>query len=367
MSACRQRMYDTAARRWAGIGPYYAMFPTAFADRVILRYTCEGETVLDPFAGRGTALFSAASHGRIGIGIEINPVGWVYGMAKLRPASELDVIQRLKEIENGAWRFKTASDQLAPFFKLCFAPRVREFLVAARAILDWRRRMTDWTTMALLIVYLHGKHDAAFSNQMRQTKSMAPNYAIKWWRRKHLQPPHMDPVEFMHKRVKWRYAKGLPEKNGSAIYLGNSTRRLSALAKNGHSKASLLFTSPPYCGVTNYHYDQWLRLWLLGGPETPIALPAYSCGRFADREQYKLLLETVFTRAARLLKRDAVVYVRTDRRSTTYEATKAALRFAFPNKRINAVAQPYRSPTQTRLFGSSVSELGEIDLILQPS
>lgn len=33
--ACPKRNYDTAARRWAGVGPYYAMFSVSFADNVV--------------------------------------------------------------------------------------------------------------------------------------------------------------------------------------------------------------------------------------------------------------------------------------------------------------------------------------------
>src|SRR4030042_4486682 len=78
--------YGTAEKRWAGIGPYYAMFPVSFADAVIQQYTDKGDVVLDPFAGRATAVYSAAVQHRIGIGIELNPVGWVYGKTKLFPA-----------------------------------------------------------------------------------------------------------------------------------------------------------------------------------------------------------------------------------------------------------------------------------------
>ena len=75
--------YATAENRWAGVGPYYAMFPVEFADRVVRRYTAPGDIVLDPFAGRGTAIFSAATQQRTGIGIEVNAVGWVYSRAQL--------------------------------------------------------------------------------------------------------------------------------------------------------------------------------------------------------------------------------------------------------------------------------------------
>jgi hypothetical protein len=32
----------------------------------------------------------------------------------------------------------------------------------------------------------------------------------------------------------------------------------------------LVITSPPYLDITDYHEDQWLRLWFLGGPAKPV-------------------------------------------------------------------------------------------------
>ena len=89
-----QGNYSTAASRWAGVGPYYAMFPADFAAQVINEYTEKGDTILDPFAGRATSLFAAASSDRVGLGVEINPVGWVYGKAnfKLQVAMLLKIV-----------------------------------------------------------------------------------------------------------------------------------------------------------------------------------------------------------------------------------------------------------------------------------
>jgi hypothetical protein len=35
-------------------------------------------------------------------------------------------------------------------------------------------------------------------------------------------------------------------------------------------RVKLVITSPPYLDITDYHEDQWLRLWFLGGPSTPV-------------------------------------------------------------------------------------------------
>jgi hypothetical protein len=365
-----QPKYQAAHRRWAGVGPYYAMFPAQFADRIIARHTKLGDTVLDPFAGRGTAVFSAAAQGRLGVGVEINPVGWVYARAKLAPSEKELVADRFAELGRAAENYRDEAKALPPFFHHCFTRRVRRFLVAAREELDWKRSQIDCTAMALLLVNMHGKREASLSNQLRQTKSMSPDYAIAWWRGRDLKPPDVDPVAFMKKKLDWRYAKGRPARTNSRVYLGDSVRRLpevrQRMGRLGIGPARLLFTSPPYYAITNYHYDQWLRLWLLGSPPNALRAGGAVCGKFQHRERYRDLLRQVFTKAAELLADDATVYVRTDRREVTFNTTTAVLKEVFPEKKLRYEAKPFRRPTQTRLFGDHAVKEGEVDLILSP-
>jgi len=360
-----QGKYETAARRWAGVGPYYAMFPASFAADVVKEHTKRGQIVLDPFAGRATALYAAASEGRIGLGIEINPVGWVYGKAKLQTATRRSVEKQLRWLGEQAPSYGAEAAQLPQFFDWCFCQRVKNFLVGARDLLDWRRRKTDWTTMALLMIELHGKRANSLSNQMRQTKAMSPHYAVEWWRERDLRPLDLNPVEFMLKKVAWRYAKGRLPTGKSRVYLGDSRDQLAGLtARLGDGRAKLLFTSPPYCGVTNYFYDQWLRLWLLGGPNKPQS-PGEPCKRkFENRKDYIEMLRTVFLRSKPLLSRSAVVYVRTDARKFTREATIQALECAFPNKRLREQTHSRPGFTQTELFDSDAQSKGEIDFVM---
>lgn len=52
---------------------HFATFPPALVEPCILAGSRPGDTVLDPFAGAGTALLVADRLGRDGIGIELNP------------------------------------------------------------------------------------------------------------------------------------------------------------------------------------------------------------------------------------------------------------------------------------------------------
>ncbi|OQY27559.1 MAG: hypothetical protein B6244_10290 [Candidatus Cloacimonetes bacterium 4572_55] len=66
--------------------------------------------------------------------------------------------------------------------------------------------------------------------------------------------------------------KGKPCVFDSYVIFGDSTSELGKIVQKSQEKGirfSLLFTSPPYYSVTDYYADQWLRLWLLGGPENP--------------------------------------------------------------------------------------------------
>src|ERR1700741_3798340 len=107
------------ANRWASLGPYYAMFPIEFARKVITNYTSPGDLVLDPFCGRGTSIFCAGEGGRNGLGIEINPVGWLYARVKINPAPRKLVERRLAEISQLAGDSKYLQS-LPRFFRNCY-------------------------------------------------------------------------------------------------------------------------------------------------------------------------------------------------------------------------------------------------------
>lgn len=359
------------AARWSSFGPYYAMFPVEFARKVISDYTKPRDFVLDPFSGRGTTVFCAGEVGRDGLGIEINPVGWLYAHVKINPAGQRLVEARLDEIARLADPSAPEIKNLPPFYKTCFCPQVLAFLLACRRELNWRNSKVDGTLMAFVIVYLHGRISEAgipqaLSNQMRQTKAMWPQYSLRWWKANGFtKPPAIDPVAFLKTRIAWRYTKGAPNLSESIVKLGDARSVLARLPARLDGSFSLLLTSPPYCSVTSYYLDQWLRLWMLGEDPIPSRLGAGWKGKFEGRDKYKELVETVFLRSARLMADDAIIYIRTDAREFTRETTIAALEKAFPGKKRTIRPSPFTRKTQTALFGDKAKKPGEIDIILK--
>lgn len=350
-----------SARRWLGVGPYYAMMPTTYVVGQIRRFTHPGETVFDPFCGRGTIPFAAAALGRSFFGIEIFPVGWVYAATKVNPSSSGRILKRLENLA----RVRPTSLERSEFFQMAYAPRVLRFLCAAREHLDWRKSPIDRTLMALILVCLHDKRGQGLSNQMRQTKAVHPDYAVRWWKHhRKTTPPDIDPVKMLSAKIEWRYAKETINATDGEIFRGDCTKIMPQRPQIRNVK--LLFTSPPYRGVTNYYVDQWLRNWLLGGPARPTSGKSSNMKRFASKDNYRALLQRAFQSAAEKLRPDAVILVRTDAREFTLQATEETLRTTFPNKHLVISKCPLQDRlSQTALFGDKQEKPGEIDLLLR--
>lgn len=350
----------TPQGRWAGFGPYYAMFPVNFARQMIEQYSNPGDTVIDPFCGRGTTNYVSQILGRNSFGCDLNPVGWLYAVTKTQPAQRLEqVLRRIDELAE--LRLQNDFCPENDFQDWAWCRNVLAFINSARRNLNWRYSKVDRTVAAIILVYLHAKVGGGLSNQMRQSKSMSPDYAVRWWRERNMRPPEVEPCSFLKGRAKWRYAKGFNRTPAEArVYFGDARQ---GLKRYRGKPASLVLTSPPYLGVTNYQYDNWIRLWALGGP----SLPDWSQRqRYGNRDRYSELINEVFDAVASRSNEDATMVVRTDARRFTLETTAYAIDRVWPEHRLFGRRTRAPKPTQTSLFGDKSIKPGEIDLIALP-
>lgn len=360
---------STAETRWAKFGPYYAMFPIDFAFKVIEQYSKPNDYIIDPFAGRFSSVYAGGVLGRNSVGIEISPIGWLYGNTKLCPAPKDEIKDRLLDIYNRRNDFTDEAKNMGEFFQLCYCPEVLKFLLSVRENLDWKNNNTDATLVSIILVHLHGKMGEGLSNQMRQTKAMGLNYSINWWKTNGFtKPPEYNPLDFLMKKIDWRYAKNIPniETDCKAIF-GDSTIELEELikiSKKNKIKYSLLFTSPPYCSVVDYHVEQWLRLWLLKeGAEKPQTNPDKYKNRFNSKDDYRELLDSVFGACSEIMQKKCTVFVRTDIRDFTHDLTIELLQNHFPKHKLARSESEVLTKNQTEVFGNK-SRKKEVDLIL---
>lgn len=355
--------HKAAAGRWARLGPYYAMFPIAFAESVLEAYARPGQTVIDPFCGRGTVPFVAMVNGIEAIGCDLNPVAWVYSKAKTEPHADLAKVKlRISQI-----KFKAQTDDRRPvneFQAMAFCGDVLAFINSARRELNWQDNSLDWTVVALMLQYMHDKIGQGLSNQLRHSRALSPQYCIKWWREKGLsKPPEIDVQSFLHKRAEWRYAKGTPtpsSKKVPTINLGNSAKVLP----ENQAPADLVLTSPPYSNVTNYRSDNWLRLWALGeGP----SLPDWNTNqKFANPVTYKRMLKECLAATKEKTHEGTVWYIRSDARVQTKKIISSVLSELLPNHRTYENPAPYKGTPQTVLYGDHEPKPGDVDLLFLP-
>ena len=354
--------FGTAEARWARLGPYYAMFPVGFACEVIEAFSQPGDTVVDPFCGRGTAPYVAMISGRGAAGCDINPVAWVYTVAKTRPhVCGEDVDRRIGEVYRGVRRRDRRADN--EFQALAFGTRALGFINAARRELQWRHNAIDHTVAALLIHYLHAKLGQGLSNQMRPSKATSPAYSIRWWRSQGLsEPPDVDPVAFLRQRAAWRYAKGIPDRAGAAdVSLGDAAEELPNLS----AKVDLVLTSPPYVGVTNYRLDNWLRLWALGeGPPLP---DWSSAEKYVSPAKYESMLLRVLGAVRGIAHEETVWWLRVDARQRTLSMVRRVMEDFLPDHGRYQRVSPPPDRTQTSLYGNPATRPGDVDLVYLPS
>src|SRR5690348_11116618 len=89
----------TMRHRFHSLCPYFAVFPESFAAKWIDKLTAPGDTVLDPFSGRGTTAFQALLMGRNAIACDLNSVAYCITRAKTQaPADQSKVLKRINDL-----------------------------------------------------------------------------------------------------------------------------------------------------------------------------------------------------------------------------------------------------------------------------
>ena len=349
---------DTAAGRWYGFGRYYGMFPQSFIHDAVVNLTKPEETILDPFCGRGNAPFAATVLGRNALGIDINPIAWLFAAAKLNPAPNVtQVTARLDEVAKACRPNDKRSR--SRFETMAWSPAVRALLKAARRELDWRNSIVDRTLMAFITLHMQDKQGSGLSNVMSPTIAYSPTYAVKWWTDKgFLLPPDVDPVTMLTDKIQRRYQHGVPAQGSGTALLGDSQNELS---QRNPADAALLVTSPPYCGVTDYWNDHWIRLWMLG---YPFRKNWTKSARFENQKDYQTLVTRVFQESKIHLKRGAAILVRSDQRRSTAEMCVAAMKEVWPDRRLLVRPTTARHAGVSNGHGRGGQKAKEIDLLM---
>lgn len=240
---------------------YRACFKPQLPAFFIERLTQPGDTVYDPFMGRGTTPLQAALMGRRPIGNDINPLSAMLLRPRLIPPSLDEIAARLAAVPPTApLPAGSLLDDLLVFFHDAVLAR----LAALRAWFVERERsgafdrVDDWLRMVCLN-RLTGHSPGFFS-----VYTMPPNQAVGADRQRRINvkrqqsPPPRDVDALIMRKSRALLSQGIPPFHPPAL-LGAEPAENAGFVPD-HS-VDLVVTSPPFLDVVDYRADNWLRCW----------------------------------------------------------------------------------------------------------
>lgn len=224
----------------------------------VLRYSKPGDTVLDPFSGKGTLPLEACLNGRRGIGNDLAPEAYVLTRSKVNAVSVSKVQKTALEIRE-VWR----PDEHDPRteigeVRVFFSDYTLRQILAIRELLSCEDSDTANFLKALMIGILHGPSSIHLSVPCSHSFSMSPGYVRRYSRVHGLVKPRRDVLDCLVEKSRRVLSDGLPTKRGRATM--SEARSLQM----DDESVDLIVTSPPYFNMQTYAWDNWLRLWFLG-------------------------------------------------------------------------------------------------------
>ena len=242
---------------------YRACFKAQLPEFFISRLTDHGDSVYDPFMGRGTTPVQAALMGRRPLGNDINPLSKLLVRPRLEPPSLVDVANALESVP---WtRSVETREDLLVFYHhetLSRLTNLRDFLLQEVPIEDPAPDpVLDWIRM-VAINRLTGHSPGFFS-----VYTLPPNQAVsvdaqrKINAKRSQSPEPRDIARIIMKKSKSLLSDGqMPRHPSGKLLTGTSTASRTVI----DGEVDLVVTSPPFLDIVQYAQDNWLRCWFAG-------------------------------------------------------------------------------------------------------
>ena len=247
---------------------YRACFKPQLPRFFIERLTVPGNTVYDPFMGRGTTLLEAALMGRRPYGCDVNPLSRVLCEPRLRPPSLPQIERALAAVD-----FADAGDtpeELLVFYHpdtLRQISALRKHLLR-RAHAGGSTAVDRWIQM-VAVNRLTGHSPGFFS-----VYTMPPNQAVsarvqaKINAKRNQQPPLRDVRAIILAKSRSMLRDVTQGIRAQLEHLAESACLVTGVSSDTPSidadSVDLVVTSPPFLDVVDYKSDNWLRCWFAG-------------------------------------------------------------------------------------------------------
>jgi DNA methylase len=245
---------------------YRACFKPQLPRFFIEALTHTGQTVYDPFSGRGTTVVEAALLGRHIIANDANPVSLMLTKPRIGITTMQAIEKRLAGIKFSA---SAKSDIDLTMF---YHPATLAEIISLKKYLHMRAKagkedITDQWIRMVATNRLTGHSPGFFS-----VYTLPPNQAMSAGRQKKVNRQRRQTPEYRDvKKLILRKSKALLKDMGEAglhkpgrikaRFLNESAAHTPAIKKGS---VALTVTSPPFLDVVQYADDNWLRCWFNG-------------------------------------------------------------------------------------------------------
>lgn len=239
---------------------YRACYKPQLPAFFISRFCEPGDTVYDPFMGRGTTLIEAQLRGNRAIGNDANPLGRVLAAPRLDVPEPAEIKERLAEIVLGHREIEDVD--LLVFFE---AETLRE-LYGWRAYFAERQAAGTFDRVDAWIRMIACNRLTGHSKGFFSVYTLPPNQATsvvaqrKINEKRNQQPEYRDTKELIFRKSKNLFRDSLPKNynRGDAELHCASAHATPGIPDNS---VKLVVTSPPFLDIVDYIQDNWLRGW----------------------------------------------------------------------------------------------------------
>jgi len=238
--------------------------------------------VLDPFCGKGTALFEAAVSGRIAVGGDVGPDAVASALAKSLSVSTARVANYIEKLELSG---SLVISDVPPSVALFFRKNTLSQIVALREQLSFDMRSRSRRDVAtfvcgVLLGVLHGHSRWSLSLPCNQVFGMSPNYVSRYVKEHKLVRPDRDVQKCLLNRA--LELLPFPERMSKVVVVESPAQKCDEYVSQAGDKATLIITSPPYLDRQTYIKDAWLRLWFLNKSRQDVAKDSLETGSVSN-------------------------------------------------------------------------------------
>ncbi|MDP2885524.1 MAG: DNA methyltransferase [Ignavibacteria bacterium] len=244
---------------------YRACFKAQLPRFFIRLLTKEGDTVYDPFSGRGTTVIEAALLRRNVVGNDVNPLSKILTSPRLSIPEITDIEERLRSIRT----IVTHDDEID--LNMFYHPSTLKEILSIREYLHQRRRNGQEDQADQWIRMVATNRLTGHSKGFFSVYSLPPNQAVTAEKQRKINELRKQEPDFRDTRslilrktrsllstVTRQDIENLVTVRDRAVFLTKDARDTKQIPPE---TIRLTVTSPPFLDIVQYAADNWLRCW----------------------------------------------------------------------------------------------------------